>query len=159
MKLVYPFFKWVEGTWLNKVINESNWLFPAIEGVHIVALALLFGAVIVLNLRLLGVMMRGRSLPQLARELEPFALCSLIVILASGFLLFAAEAVKSFNSTPFRIKMALLFAAIIFHYAVSWRLMHQEDGQRSLVLSKAAAVFAIALWVSVGFAGRAIGFF
>jgi hypothetical protein len=159
MKFVYPFFKWVEGTWLNKVINESNWLFPAIEGVHIVALALLFGTVILLNLRLLGVMMRGRSLPQLARELEPFTLCSLIVILTSGALLFAAEAVKSFYSTPFRIKMVLLFAAIIFHYVVSWRLMHQEDAQRPVVLSRISAVFALALWMSVGFAGRAIGFF
>lgn len=159
MKTIYPFFKWIEGTWLNKLINDSDWLFPAIEAVHIVALALLFGAVIVLNLRLLGVMMRGRALPQLARELEPFTLVSLIVILASGFLLFAAEAVKSFHSTPFRIKMALLLTAIAFHYAVSWRLMHQEEGQRPQIFSKAAAVFALALWISVGFAGRAIGFF
>jgi hypothetical protein len=122
MKTIYPFFKWIDGTWMNKLINDSNWLFPAIEAVHIVALALLFGAVIVLNLRLLGFMMRGRSLPQLARELEPFTLVSLIVILASGVLLFVSEAVKSFYSTPFRIKMVLLLSAIVFHFAVSWRL-------------------------------------
>jgi hypothetical protein len=159
MKTIYPFFKWIDGTWMNKLINDSNWLFPAIEAVHIVALALLFGAVIVLNLRLLGFMMRGRSLPQLARELEPFTLVSLIVILASGVLLFVSEAVKSFYSTPFRIKMVLLLSAIVFHFAVSWRLMRKEEGQRSPALSKVAAVFALALWISVGFAGRAIGFF
>jgi len=159
MNSIYPFFKWANGTWLSKVINDSNWLFPAIEGVHIVALALLFGAVIVLNLRMLGLMMRGRSLPKLARELEPWTLCSLVVILVTGALLFVAEAVKIFHSEPFWVKMTLLLSAIVFHYAVSWRLMLQEDIRLHPVLTKAAAVIGIVLWVGVGFAGRAIGFF
>src|SRR5574342_1270777 len=115
MNSIFPFFKWANETWLNKVINDSKWLFPAIEGVHIVALALLFGTVIVLNLRLLGTMMRQRSASQLARELEPWTLCSLIIILSTGALLFVAEAVKSFHSTPFRVKMVLLARAIVFH--------------------------------------------
>jgi hypothetical protein len=159
MNSILPLFKWLEDTRINDMINNSNWLFPAIEGVHIVALCLLFGAIIILNLRLMGVMMKGRSLPELAREFEPFTLCSLIIILLTGVLLFVAEAVKSFYSGPFRIKIVLLATALVFHYAVSWRLMRKEDAQRSGVFSKVAAGFAIALWVSVGFAGRAIGFF
>ena len=51
MNSIFPFFQWLDKTWVNEVINNSSWLFPAIEGVHIVALALLFGAVIILNLR------------------------------------------------------------------------------------------------------------
>ena len=159
MNSLFPFFKWANGTWLSKVINDSNWLFPAIEGIHIVALALLFGVVIVLNLRLMGLTMRSRPLPQLAREFEPWTLCSLVVILITGFMLFVAEAVKSFYSTPFRLKMGLLLAAVVFHYTVSSRLMHKEESRLSPVLSKTAAVVAILLWMSVGFAGRAIGFF
>ena len=159
MNSLFPFFKWAETTWLHDVVNNSKWLFPAIEGIHIVALALLFGTVIVLNLRLMGVMMRGRSLPQLEREFEPFTVCSLVVILLTGVVLFISEAVKSYYSTPFRVKIVLLVLAIGFHYSVSWKLMHKDDGQRSPMLSKVAAVFAILLWVSVGFAGRAIGFF
>ena len=159
MNFLYPFFKWANSTSMSQVINDSSWLFPAIEGVHIAALALLFGAILVLNLRLMGLMMRDRSLPQLSRELEPWTLCSLIVILASGALLFVSEAVKVFHSTPFRIKIVLLILAIVFHYTVSWRLMHREDRQISPLLRKAAAAIAIALWMGVGFAGRAIGFF
>src|SRR6185436_12162078 len=98
MNSLFPYFKWINDTWAAKAINDSKWLFPAIEGIHIVALALLFGAVIVLNLRLCGLMMRGRSLPQIARELAPFTFCSLVVILATGALLFISEAIRSFHS-------------------------------------------------------------
>ena len=157
MNAIFPFFKWVDTTWLSRYINDSKWLFPAIEGVHIVALALLFGTVIVLNLRLLGLTMRQKPTSQLAEELSPWTVSSLIIILATGALLFVAEAVKSFYSMPFRIKMVLLLSAIVFHYGVSSRLLHR-DGSVS-VIGKFAAVLAIVLWVSVGFAGRAIGFF
>jgi hypothetical protein len=159
MNSIYPFFKWVDETWVSKVINDSKWLFPAIEGIHIVALALLFGTVIVLNLRLLGIGVQQRPASELLRELQPWTLCSLIVILTTGILLFAAEATKSFRSTPFRIKMVLLVSAIAFHYLVSQKIVDRDTGQTHPVLARSAAVFAIALWVSVGFAGRAIGFF
>jgi hypothetical protein len=159
MNSIFPFFQWVGRTWLAKLVSDSTWMFPAIEAVHIVALALLFGAVIVLNLRLMGVVMQGRSLPQLAREMEPFTVTSLVIILITGGMLFASEAVKSFHSTPFRVKMVLLFVAIIFHFAVSKRFIYKEDELRTPLLSKAVAVAGITLWISVGFAGRAIGFF
>jgi len=158
MNSIFPFFKWLDGTQLNKTINESDWLFPAIEGVHIVALALLFGAVILLNLRMLNVTMKGRTLPRLLQEFEPWTIWSLAVILLSGILLFTAEAVKSFYSTPFRIKIVALVAAIVFHFVVSSRLMRQDDSRRP-AWAKPAAVVGIALWITVGFAGRAIGFF
>jgi hypothetical protein len=159
MKTIYPFFKWANNTWVGHTISDSTWLFPAIEGVHIVALALLFGAILVLNLRLMGVMMRDRSMPQLFRELETWTLSSLIVILVSGAMLFASEAVKTFHSSPFRIKMVLLLAAVVFHYTISRRLMRKEEGRLSPVLTKVAGSLSIALWMGVGFAGRAIGFF
>ena len=159
MKTLYPFFKWANNTWLGQGISDSIWLFPAIEGVHIVALALLLGAILVLNLRLMGVLMRDRSLPQLSRELETWTLSSLIVILASGAMLFASEAVKVFYSSPFRIKMVFLLAAIVFHYTISRRLMRKEESELSPILSKVAGSTAIVLWTGVGFAGRAIGFF
>jgi hypothetical protein len=158
MNSIFPFFRWVDSTSLNKLINDSTWLFPAIEGVHIVALALLFGAVIVLNLRMLGVLMKGRQLPRLLKELQPWTFWSLAVILFSGLLLFSAEAVKSFYSTPFRIKIVVLVLALLFHFGISSSLMRRDDAARP-AWSKAAAVLAIAMWTTVGFAGRAIGFF
>ena len=159
MKTLFPFFKWANNTWLGHTVSDSIWLFPAIEGVHIVALALLLGAILVLNLRLMGVLMRERSLPQLFRELETWTLSSLIVILVTGAMLFASEAVKTFYSYSFRIKIVLLLTAIVFHYTISRRLMRKPESELSPLLGKVAGSVAILLWVSVGFAGRAIGFF
>ena len=159
MNSIYPLFRWVDETWLSKVINDSKWLFPAIEGIHIVALALLFGTVIVLNLRLLGIGMRQRPASELLRELQPWTFCSLLVILSTGVLLFSAEATKSFRSMPFRVKMVLLIVAVVFHYTVSQKILARDTSQPHPLLAKSSAVFAILLWASVGFAGRAIGFF
>jgi hypothetical protein len=103
--------------------------------------------------------MRQRPASQLAHELEPWTLSSLVVILSTGALLFAAEATRSFHSSPFRIKMVLLVSAVVFHYAVSKRLLNRADASGNGILTKGAAVLGIALWLGVGFAGRAIGFF
>ena len=159
MDSIYPFFKWADETWLHDFIADSKWIFPAIEGVHIVALALLFGAVIVLNLRLLGIMQRQRSAADLGRELAPWIFCSLVIILITGVMLFFSEATRSFHSGPFRLKIVLLVSAIVFHYGISKRIVNREDTRPQPLVAKPAAVFAILLWVSVGFAGRAIGFF
>ena len=159
MNSIYPFFKWADQTWLHNFVSDSKWMFPAIEGVHIVALALLFGAVIVLNLRLLGIMQRERPAADLGRELGPWIFCSLVIILITGVMLFFSEATKSFNSGPFRLKIVLLVSAIVFHYVVSKRIVNREDSRPNPLVHKSAAVFGILLWVSVGLAGRAIGFF
>lgn len=159
MNSIYPFFRWVDSTRVNQWINDSLWLFPAIEAVHIVALAVLIGAVLMLNLRVLGVALKAVPVPRLARELAPWTLVSLILILISGALLFASEAVRSFHSNPFRIKMVFLAAAIVFHYTASRKLTLMDEGRIHPIVSKLAAVVGIFLWVAVGFAGRAIGFF
>ena len=159
MNSIFPFFKWINDSWLSKVINDSTWVFPAIEGVHITALALLFGSILVMNLRLMGVVMRDRPLQKLSRELDAWIFCSLVVILVTGGLLFVSEAVRSFHSGPFRIKMVFLIAAVLFHYTVSRRLVRGQEQQVSPVFCKAAGAVSIVLWMTVGFAGRAIGFF
>ena len=158
MHYLLPIFKWFDGSWLGLLIADSNWLFPAIEAVHIVALALLFGAILALNLRLLGLVFTHKPVPQLARELAAWIFCSLIIILSTGFLLFSSEAMKSYSSAPFQVKMVLLFAAIIFHYTVFNRVTKNEDAKAGAAFGKVAAVVSILLWLGVGVAGRGIGF-
>lgn len=113
---------------------------------------------LILGMRLLGVTMRQRPLWKLAQDLRPWTSCSLILILTTCALLFIAESMRNFESTPFRIKMVLLAVALVFHYTVSRRSMNREREFQSLT-DKAAAVFAIALWISVSLAGRAIALF
>jgi len=158
MHHLLPMFKWFDGSAMGNWVRDSRWIFPAIEAVHIVALALLFGAILLLNLRLLGLTLKNKPVAQLARELAPWILVSLIIILSSGVLLFASEAMKAYASVPFQVKMLFLFAAMIFHYTLYWKLTRSSDAAIGVVWGKLAAIVSILLWLGVGLGGRGIGF-
>jgi uncharacterized membrane protein len=158
MHYLLPIFRFFDKSWIGTIVSDSRWLFPAIEAVHIVALALLFGAILMLNLRLLGITMTNKSIAQLARELSPWVLCSLIIILASGFMLFASEAMKAYASVPFQVKMLFLMAAIIFHYTVIKRITNVDETRIRPVWNKVVAIVSLVLWVGVGIGGLGIGF-
>jgi uncharacterized membrane protein len=139
-------------------MRDSNWLFPAVEGVHIVALTMLLGAIALLDLRLYGVTMRNKPISKLARELAPWTLYSLIIILATGAMLFASEAVKVFSSGPFQIKMILLFSAMLFQYTVYRKLTNAGETLASPRWGKLAATVSLILWFGIGWSGRFIAF-
>ena len=122
MTFLLPFFKWCEGTTLGGWVRGGTWEFPMIETIHILALAMLYGCIVVISLRLMGIMMRGWTVSAITREVTPFLNSSLAVILTSGTLLYLSEATKTFTNDALWIKVYLLFAALVFHFAVVVRL-------------------------------------
>ena len=158
MSTFLPIFKWFDSSWLGHTINDSRWLFPAIEAVHVVALAMLCGAILILNLRLFGVTLPAKPVRQLAQELAPWVLVSLLIILTTGLMLFSSEALKAYASVPFQVKMIFLFAAIVFHYTIYNKVTHADEMQMSPLWNKLAATVSLVLWFGVGLGGRAIGF-
>ena len=159
MRFLLPFFQWTDRTWLNAAINGSKWLFPAIEAVHIVALCVLFGAIVMLDLRLFGLTFRSRPVRYLADELAPWTFCSLIITLVTGALLFSSEAMKSYVSLPFRLKIVFLFAAILFQYTIYRRVIDADAIDQEPRWGKLVATVSLVLWFGVGWGGRGIGFF
>jgi len=158
MHYLLPIFKFFDKSWLATFIADSRWLFPAIEAVHIVALCLMFGAILILNLRLLGIAFNDKPVARLARELAPWVFCCLLIILASGLMLFSSEAMKAYTSVPFQVKMVFLFAAIIFHYTIYKHVTKTDDSKTNHTWAKLAAIVSIVLWLGVGIGGRGIGF-
>jgi len=152
-----PFFKWCDQTWLGETIRSSRIYFPIIETLHLLALTILFGAVIVLNLRLCRIIMKHQPVQQVAEDLSPWASWSLVVILTSGILLFLSEALKCYASVPFQVKMTFLFAAIVFHFTIH-RKVTRTDRDPSLFLGSLVGGINFVLWLGVGLGGRAIGF-
>jgi hypothetical protein len=152
-----PFFKWCDQTWLGETIRSSRFYFPIIETFHLLALTILFGAVIVLNLRLCRIIMKHQPVQQVAVDLSPWALWSLVVILVSGILLFLSEALKCYASVPFQVKMTFLFMAIIFHFTIH-RNVTRKDRDPSLFWGTFVGGINVILWLGVGVGGRAIGF-
>ena len=151
-----PFFQWCDNTWLGSTIRESRIYFPIIETFHLFALTLLFGAVLMINLRIFGLILKNQPVTQVHQDINPYAFWSLVVILVSGVMLFLSEAMKCFASGPFQVKMAFLFSAIIFHFTIHRYIVKREHFNP--ILGKLAAVISVMLWLGVGVGGRAIGF-
>ena len=120
------------------------------------ALAVLIGTVVVINLRLMGVLMKGWTVSGLMGELRPYLNWSLIVILVTGTLLFLSEAEKTFTNPAFWVKVYLLFAAILFHYIVVRNVAKAEQVSRGV--GTVVGVISLILWLGIGWAGRAIAF-
>jgi len=151
-----PLFQWFEATAIGTLVRESLWMFPVIQCVHLLALAMLGGAVLVVDLRLLGLGLRGQRVPELARMVHPFLVGSLAAMVATGIPMFLSEALKCYYSPPFWYKMGLLLAAVIFAFTVRRRVL---AGSSEPPVCRLTAVASLALWFGVGFSGRWIAFY
>lgn len=155
--LPISFFRWCEAVWPGEWIQGSTWAFPIIETIHIMVLAVLLGAILMIDLRLLGFGMKRRSSATLARELSPWIFTSIPLMLITGIMMFMSEAVKMAQSGPFFYKILLLFLALIVHFTLT-RTSTQPGVQEGAMLGKVAACLSLFFWFGVAFAGRAIAF-
>lgn len=144
----------LEGTGLSQALRESLWLYPMVNTGHVLGIALLFGAIVPLDLRLLG-LWRGVPVDHLARPLVSVATTGLVLALGTGALLFTTRPADYVVEPLFGVKMALLAAAVInallLRRVPRWRQGHGGS-------SRAAGAMSIALWLGVIAAGRLIGY-
>ena len=151
-------FQWLEYSSLLVEMRSSPWLFPVIATIHLLGLAVLGGAVLVVDLRLLGLGLTRQPPAQLARATEPLLLGSLLVMLATGLLLFMCFATKYYYLTAFWVKLASLFLAVAFTYTIRRRVITTGETKMRASGSRLAAVVSLLLWTSVVLTGRLIGF-
>jgi hypothetical protein len=102
--------------------------------------------------------MTRQPLPLLSKTLMPFVNWGLILMLISGYAMFASEAQKCFVNDGFKIKMVSLFLILIFQYTFYRSLLKKDDAERNRIIGGGAALLNFALWFMVGAGGRAIGF-
>lgn len=144
---------------VSRAINESSWIFATVQAFHIVAIAFLAGAVLVVDLRLLGAGFSNQPLARVAREARPWLIGSLIGLVATGVPQFISLATKEYESPYFRWKMLLLLVALIFTFTVKHRIAYAPEGRFGGGVSKLAALVSLGLWTAVAINGRLIGFF
>ncbi len=153
------FFEWCEDTAVGHAIRDSLWLFPVIESVHLLALALIGGAILVVDLRLLGLGLRSQPVAQLARDAQPWLIGGLVVMLSTGVLLFLSESIKCYYSPPFWYKMKFLLLALLFTSTVRRKVAAATETSVRPIWGKLVALVSLALWFGVGFSGRWIAFY
>ena len=103
--------QWLNDTQLATAIRESDVVFPVIETVHVLGIALLAGTVAIVDLRLLGLILKKERVSQVAGQILPLTWVGFAAMFGSGALLFLAEAAKSYYNPAFRFKMLLLIVA------------------------------------------------
>ena len=155
---VLTLFTWFEDSRIGEGIRDSTWLFPVIESVHLLGLAVLGGSVLVLNLSLLGLGLGRRSAAQLWHDTWPWFTGSLTTMLGSGFLLFTSEAVKLYYHQAFWVKMSALVLSLAFTATVQRRTALADPERVTPLRSRSVGLVSLLLWSLVGAAGRWIGF-
>lgn len=147
---------WLEYTPLLVAMRSSPWLFPAIATIHLLGLAIIGGAVVVVDLRLLGLGLNRQPVARLARGAEPLLLIGIAIMLLTGPWLFMCFATKYYYLASFWVKLASLALVLLFTFTIRRRVVMASVDQgsgRALI-----AVVSLTLWFSVALGGRLIGF-
>ena len=153
-----PFIEWVASSPLSKAISTSTWAFAVTESIHLLALSVIGGSVLIVDLKLLGYGIRTQTLAEVARDAQKWFLGSWTVMIVTGLLLFWSEPQKLYYSTPFAIKMICLLLGTIFALTVRRSVALAGEGRVPPLVMKLVALVSLALWFGVGAGGRWIGF-
>ena len=151
------FFEWSETTLVGTTIRDSLWLFPVIEAFHLVAFAVLGGTILLVDLRLLGLVLKSQPVARLAADARPWQRGSLAVAILTGSLLFLSEPIKLYYNDPFWTKMSCLGLALLFSFTVKRRVT--ADAERTGPFwGRLTGLLSLVLWSGVAWGGRWIGF-
>lgn len=147
---------------LGDALRQSLWLYPLVEVMHILGLALLVGSIVAFDLRLLGA--RAPLLPAdaLSRLLLPVAVTGFALTVPTGLLLFTAEATALIGNPAFLLKMALLALALaniaVFHSRAGRRMTVWSLADRPPLAARLAGAASLTLWIAILACGRLIAY-
>ena len=144
---------------MANAINDSEWLFPVIESVHITGLAVLAGTIAIVDFRLLGLVLQGRPVSQIAHYLRNWTWAGIGIMLTTGPLMLSAEPERGFGNPAFAFKMWCLLLALVTHFTIHSRATRAGGSPTATFGQKFAACLSLLLWTGVIFGGRAIAFF
>lgn len=140
-------------------LRNSVWTYPLVNAAHILGIALLFGSIVPLDLRLLG-LWGSADASMLSRVLVPTAMAGLVIAAGAGLLLFATDATGYAESRFFQAKMVLVVLAVA--NALWLRRRHGsfiDISRRPARALRIAAAASVALWLTVIVLGRLVGYF
>lgn len=147
-------FMWLGRTAPGVAIQQSTAAFAATEAVHILALSLVGGIVLVTDLAVLGVVLKSTEPQSVGRQLRPFYLSGLILVAISGLLLVAAGPYKYYTNPLFPVKLALLVIAAALQAVLNGRLKRRLSTDAT---ARALAGASLVTWTAVVIAGRWLG--
>src|SRR6266705_2452692 len=103
---------------VSNPLNASELIFPTLEVLHIAGVAMLAGTIALVDFRMLGLGMTRQTAAEIAKDLAPWTLIGLTLVVLSGPLLFSSDPDMYYLNRYFQVKMALLLVTLVFQYTV-----------------------------------------
>lgn len=155
--MLLPFFQWIERFEFSTVVDSSGYFTAAVNVMHLLALTLFVGALLVVDLRLLGRGMRQQPLAAVARDAQPWLIAGFLAMLATGIPQILATPIKQYYSPHFWFKMEVILVALLFTFTVRRRITQADEARVAPAWRKLVGLISIGMWTTVATAGRLIG--
>jgi hypothetical protein len=151
------FLLWLQASQLSHVIAKANHMLVAsLQIVHVFGLILLLGPLLLINLRVLGLVLREQPLEDIVGQSLRLASLGLALSVTSGAFMFVSAPLHYYANWAFDAKMGLLVAALVVYALIfAWR---PAQVRAHIVLARIHILMSLTLWIMVCMAGRAIGF-
>jgi uncharacterized membrane protein SirB2 len=157
--VIREFCAWLSDTPLSQYIQDTFWMIPTVQTVHIVSIAIVMTSMAMLDLRLVGITGRRQSLTEVGSRFLPWAWVALVVLACSGTILIIAEPGRELINRVFWLKMSLLTAVVILTAFFQMMLRRRKGFWEQ---HRAAAVLlgsvSLVMWVGIVAAGRWIAY-
>lgn len=143
------FFEWLQNTGWARFADDNLKVATGFEILHYFSMFLLVGSIIVVDLRLMGLVARRRTVGEVSAEFFPLMWIGMALNFFSGFVMFAGDAVTFAPNWVFHIKLSVILLAVIFGVVVQFqaRKWGQDDSAPIPKWGKALALFSLLLWV------------
>jgi hypothetical protein len=144
--------------------GETGWeyLFPNLETLHVLSLTIVFGSILMVDLRLLGLTERSRTVTKLAAEVLPYTWIAFACAAATGSFMFISKASTYLHNLDFQLKFLCMFLAginmFVFHFGAYRHVRDWDARLPTPVAAKLSGAISLLLWTGVIFFGRWIGF-
>lgn len=151
--MLLPFFNWLQELPMIAAMQQSVWVQPTTNVMHLLSVAVFAGAVLLVDLRMMGTGITEQPLSQVASDAKPWLVGSFLAVFLTGLPQFATLAIRNYYNDFFWYKMTALLLAIIYTFLVRPRFTGGAEAPNGKVLG----VVSIVLWLSVIIPARLIG--
>jgi hypothetical protein len=151
--VLLPFFEWMESL---AIFGSSVYLGPAVNIVHLMGMVVFLGAVLIVDLRLLGTGLKRQPTASVARDAQPWLIGSLVVLIVTGIPATMATATQQYMNSIYWVKMYLLALGLVFIFTVRRQVAFSEEGRVPAAAKKAVGLLSIVIWLSVAALARLI---
>ena len=152
-----PFFQWMASIPLSTYFLDHTWPAPIVQVIHLVAVAVFIGALVVVDMRLLGRGFTARPLAEVARDAQPWLIGAFILLFITGLPSLTSTALKQYYSPFFWWKMEALLLGVIFTFTIRRKVTQSDEALLGPFWPKVVGILSIGIWTSVTIGARLIG--